>query len=85
MKVVGLACALALGVNSINVREEQHEGTYSLANWQRYCVALNYGVCGFIDKDCCSYPVCEKGWFGAYSKCRSGTLVGDAELQRLVK
>ena len=40
MKVVGLACALALGVNSINVREEQHEGTYSLANWQQVCVAL---------------------------------------------
>ena len=57
MKLVGLVCAVAVGVNSVHVREEQHEGDYSrVPNWQRVCRALNYGICGIRDKDCCSFP-----------------------------
>ena len=62
MKVVGLACAIALGVNSVHVREEQHEIDYSrVPNWQRVCSDLHYIICGFIDKDCQTFIIKVKG------------------------
>ena len=39
MKLLGLGCALVLGINSIHVQEIEHKGDYSIVpNWQYVCM-----------------------------------------------
>lgn len=54
MKLLGLGCALVLGINSIHVQQTEHKGDYSIVpNWQSVCMDLGNSVCGIFDRDCC--------------------------------
>ena len=59
MKLLGLGCALVLGINSIHVQQTEHKGDYSIVpNWKQVCRQLHHGICGIFDKDCCIADHC---------------------------